>query len=72
MRHFEGMVLQNLEIKKNNHSENGERYFEEIRRSRLNLILQVGVFRLQTDRPGLSVSEKWKTPFVSESRETLI
>lgn len=71
MRRFEGMVLQNLEIKKNNHSENGERYFEEIR-SRLNLILQVGVFRLQTDRPGLSVSEKWKTPFVSESRETLI
>ena len=42
MRHFEWMVLQNL--KEKNHSENGTRYFEEIRRTRMKLILQIGTF----------------------------
>ena len=45
MRYFEGMVLQKKKKKKkikNNQSENGTRYFGEIRRTRIKLILQIG------------------------------
>ena len=59
MRHFEGMVLQNL---KNNHSENGPYNFEGIRRTRIELILQFGKFRLRTDRPGWLVLTNGERP----------
>ena len=48
MRHFEGLVLQNLE---NNHFEYSTRYFEEIRRTRIKRILQIGTFRLRWKAP---------------------
>ena len=53
---FEGMVLQNLE---NNHSENGTRYFEEIRRTRMNLSFKFvhSVYELT----GLASSDKCKS-----------
>ena len=42
---------------KNNHSENGTRYFEEIRRTEKKThILQIGTFRFRTDRSGWPVS----------------
>ena len=37
-------------ILENNYSENGPRYFEEIRRTRIKRILQIGIFLLRTDR----------------------
>ena len=49
LRHFEGMVLQNH---KNKHSENGTRYLQEIRRTKIKLNLKIGAFRLQTDLSG--------------------
>ena len=57
---LEGMVLQNFE---NHHSENGKRYFEEIRRTSIKLILQIGTFRLRTDwsvRPALTNGKRLK------------
>ena len=45
MCHFEGMVLQNLE--KNNHSKNGARYFEEIQKTRIKIILKIGKFHYE-------------------------
>ena len=53
--HFEGMLLQNLE---NNHPENGTRYFEEIRRTCMNLSFKFvhSVYELT----GLASSDKWK------------
>ena len=44
MRHFDGMLLQNLE---NNHSENSTRLLKKFK-----LILQIGTFRLRLDRCG--------------------
>ena len=42
MCHFEGRCCKSL---KNNHLENGTRYFEEIRRTGIKLILQIGILR---------------------------
>ena len=47
---------------KNNRSENGSRYFEEIRRTRIKLILQIGTFRLRTDLSGRPVVTNEKRP----------
>ena len=49
-------------ILKNNHSANGTRYFEEIRRTRIKLILQIGSFCLRTDRSGGPILTNGKRP----------
>ena len=56
-------------ILKNKHSENGTRYFEEIRRTRIELILQIGTLCLRTGRSGRPVLTNWKHTWM-ESRET--
>ena len=53
------MVLQN-------HSETGTRNFEESGRTRIKLILQIGTFRLRTDRSGRSVLTNGKYPNIAE------
>ena len=47
-----------------NYSENGTHYFEEIRRTRIKLILQIIKSRLRTDQSGKPVLTNWKRLYI--------
>ena len=56
---------------KNNGSENGTRYFEEIRRTSIKHILQIGTFCLRYDRSGRPFLTNGKRPRIGRKIEQI-